>query len=286
MNEEIWKPIKGYEGYYEVSNFGNIRSIDRLVPFLHYSVHRKGRMMRLHTHRKGYLEVHLCKNGKERIFKVHRLVALAFIPNPLKLPQINHKDENPANNSVDNLEWCDNSYNINYGERNKRLSEKVGKKIYQYKSNGTLVGSYSSIRAAALKTGLKYSSIRSAALGIGHSKSAGGYIWVLSTDFNNLDCKLEEYKVSRSKQYKPLLCKDSCGNVIGFYKSLSEAHRATGLAKSTIMRYVHSKVKSPCGFWEHADLREEGYNIVTERTESVSPLTGNHVSYATYRLIE
>ena len=112
---EIWKDIKGYEGKYQVSNMGNVRS------------HTTGewKLLKQQTDSKQRTKVHL---GDPNVtINVHRLVAEAFIPNPDNLPQINHKDENRANNCVDNLEWCDNTYNLNYGTRNARASESIKK---------------------------------------------------------------------------------------------------------------------------------------------------------------
>lgn len=142
--KEIWRPIKGYETYYEISNFGNVRSVDRIVT---YSNGRKrlwkGQMMKPYKDRYGYLALNLCKNSKYSAFTVHRLVAQAFLPNPDNLPVINHKDENKTSNfvflnkdgSVDfdksNLEWCSISYNNCYGTRLKHIVEKLSKPVIQ-----------------------------------------------------------------------------------------------------------------------------------------------------------
>ena len=109
---EEWTQIPKYENY-QISTFGRIIRITgvkvkAVKPFF----------------KQGYVYVGLCKNGIQTHFRVHRLVADAFIPNPLNLPVVNHKDENKTNNRVDNLEWCDSSYNANYGNRNRKISEK------------------------------------------------------------------------------------------------------------------------------------------------------------------
>ena len=114
---EVWKKIEGFETY-SVSTMGNVRN------------DITGRVLRPVCNRKSgnYRMVVLHSNGKQHMFLVHRLVALAFIPNPNNLPTVNHKDENPSNNSVDNLEWMSRKDNNNYGTRNQRLSEsKKGK---------------------------------------------------------------------------------------------------------------------------------------------------------------
>ena len=109
-NNEIWMDCKGYNGKYQVSNMGRVWNVKS-------QTYLKGTV----TDR-GYVYVHLtAPNGKHKKERLNRLVALAFIPNPLGLPQVNHKDENKLNNCADNLEWCDAKYNANYGTRNQRI---------------------------------------------------------------------------------------------------------------------------------------------------------------------
>ena len=101
---EIWRDIEGYEGLYQVSNLGRVRS-------LNYKRTGKVQNMKLGTYPNGYKMVDLKKNNKRKAHLVHRLVAKAFIPNPNQLCEVNHKDEDKANNTVDNLEWCSHIYN-------------------------------------------------------------------------------------------------------------------------------------------------------------------------------
>ena len=126
---EIWLPIEGYEEFYEVSNLGRVRSLERTV-IKKNGVKRKvsGKILKPRVTR-GYLIVELCKNGIRRYFLIHRLVATAFIPNPDKKLCVNHLDENKQNNSVENLEWCTVQENNNYGTRTKRSSEKHKKAV-------------------------------------------------------------------------------------------------------------------------------------------------------------
>lgn len=112
---EQWKTVKGYEGLYEVSNLGNVKS-------LNYRHTGRERILKPGKVGGGYLQVQLCKNGKRKMLLVHRLVAAAFIPNPEGLPEINHKDENKTNNCVENLEFCDAKYNNSYGTHNERVA--------------------------------------------------------------------------------------------------------------------------------------------------------------------
>lgn len=120
--EEIWKDIPGYEGYYQVSNIGRVRSLDRVK---RDGIKMKGVIRKPHIDACGYHLVALIKDCKVKNTGIHRLVAMAFIPNPDNLPQVNHIDEVRSHNSVDNLEWCSVAYNQNYGHRKERSSEKL-----------------------------------------------------------------------------------------------------------------------------------------------------------------
>ena len=124
---EEWRPVVGYEGLYEVSNIGRVRSIDRYVKTCYgsYRLH-KGKVLSPGIRPDGYLVVSL----QYRMFRVHRIVAEAFLPNPDNLPQVNHKDEDKSNNRVDNLEWCTAKYNNNYGTARIRAKETAIKNGY------------------------------------------------------------------------------------------------------------------------------------------------------------
>lgn len=128
MVQEQWKPIAGYEGVYEVSNFGKVRSLDRTENWKHTTRYRKGRYLKQMVVC-GYCQLELKKNSKGKGFYVHRLVGQAFIANDYAKPKINHIDNNPLNNRVDNLEWCTQSENYNHSKAQGRNShgEKHGK---------------------------------------------------------------------------------------------------------------------------------------------------------------
>ena len=148
---EIWRDIEGYEGLYQVSNEGRVKSLQREI------LYKDGRkkvleekILRNFISDLGYYHVMLSKNGVPKRYKVHRLVAKAFIPNPDNLPIINHKDENPKNNVVDNLEWCTQGYNVRYGtmiERGRQTQfnrEDLSKEVEQYTLDGDLVETFKS----------------------------------------------------------------------------------------------------------------------------------------------
>ena len=166
--EEIWKDKKDYEGHYQVSNWGRVKSI------------KFGKEIILkQSIRHGYYYVCLSKNGIVKTYLVHCLVAEAFIDNSDNLPQVNHKDENKLNNSVDNLEWCDAKYNCNYGTRTERLSKsqingKRSKIVIQYNLDGTFVREWPSAMECE-RNGYKNTGISKCCLG--KLKTYKGYIW-------------------------------------------------------------------------------------------------------------
>ena len=163
--EEEWRPVKGYEGYYEVSNKCRIRSIERFGINRHKNgkkfVH--GKLKYTEVCNTGREVVQLSKNGINKKHPVYRLMAIAFLPNPNNYPEINHKDENPLNCSLDNLEWCEHKYNCNYGTRNRRISISKFKRVAIYK-NGVKVREFESQKEASeylrVSTGYLSSAIR------------------------------------------------------------------------------------------------------------------------------
>ena len=117
MEKEVWKPIKGFEGFYEVSSLGRVRSCPRTIsnPALPAGTQRrKGQILRPNKTYRGYYIVHLSRQGSHAQPSIHRLVAEAFLPNPKHLPQVNHKNGVPTDNRAENLEWCSAHYNMHH----------------------------------------------------------------------------------------------------------------------------------------------------------------------------
>ena len=170
---EVWKPIKGYEGLYEISSLGRVRSLDRLVKGKWGKIKLTGKILKGVKDKDGYLVITLSKDGKQKTFKIHRLVAIHFIPNPNNYKEINHKDENKENCKYKNLEWCDKKYNANYGTRNEKLSKIKGKKVNQYDLQGNFIQTYHSVKYAEKITGIKhiYDCCNC------KLKTCGGYVW-------------------------------------------------------------------------------------------------------------
>ena len=154
---EHWKPIASYEGLYEVSDLGRVKSLK----------YGKEKILKPGKDRGGYLHVDLCKDGHAKSVLIHRLVATAFISNPSNLETINHKDEVKTNNVASNLEWMSMKDNINYSQ---------ARQVQMFdKSTGELLATFPSTREAARVTGIANTHISACCLG--NRKSAGGYIW-------------------------------------------------------------------------------------------------------------
>ena len=143
--EVVRKPIKGYEGYYEIDQFGRVYSVNREI-FVNdngrkYNKPLKAKQMKQSMHTKGYKTVSLTKDGKTKTVFVHRLVAIAFIPNEHKLPLVNHKDEDKTNNCVENLEWCSVYYNRTYGKAVEKQAKKLKGKKHTKEHNAKISAS-------------------------------------------------------------------------------------------------------------------------------------------------
>ncbi|MBQ3990209.1 MAG: HNH endonuclease [Bacteroidales bacterium] len=178
--EEVWKQIQGYEGKYDISNMGRVRS---------YAQSKDGRIIKGNPDGKGYLYVKLYYTPqKYRMQKIHRLVGNHFLPNPNGYPQINHKDEDKRNNCVDNLEWCNNEYNHSYGTRDVRAGASnrccptTSKEVYSIDDSGNKTV-YKSIGEAERLTGICHSNIIAAIKKeCSTRKRAGGYRWFYSNN--------------------------------------------------------------------------------------------------------
>lgn len=152
---ETWKEIKGYEGFYEISSEGRIKSLKRAD----CKCRTKDRLLTPERLTKGYLRVRLGPRNESKKFLVHRLVAEAFIPNPDNLPFINHKNEIKTDNRVENLEWCDNDYNVHYGSAIERKIKSMQKRCCVMDSEGNILKEFSSVKEAAQFMGVDRTTI-------------------------------------------------------------------------------------------------------------------------------
>ena len=164
--EEIWRDIKDYEGYYQVSNRGIVKSLERMKRNNGGYQKIPEKILKVYDNGKGYLRVQLCKDGKVKNCRINRLVAQAFLPNPNNLPEVNHIDQDKTNNCVENLEWCTTQYNVEYSQ---------AKAVIGINKISGLILEFPSLMEAERQTGISNKHICDCLKG--RCKSAGGYYW-------------------------------------------------------------------------------------------------------------
>lgn len=182
MNKtEIWMPIQGFEGVYEISNYGNCRRAGK-------------RNIAPKIERNGYIRYHLSKDNNPTTILAHRAVAIAFIPNPNNYKTVNHKDENKSNNRVENLEWCDMHYQNTYGIGAVNRHKAKERAVLQFTKQGEFIKRFDSVSKAAQELNLNATSIHCVCKGIRRYKSTGGFVF-----------QYEENKRQRSKRVLPIV---------------------------------------------------------------------------------
>lgn len=185
--KEIWKDIKGYEGSYQVSNTGKIKSLRRAVEIIdkngksRISIYQE-KVLKQGKDPNGYKRVGLALNGKDKTVKVHRIVAQTFIPNPENKPQVNHINGDKTDNNVNNLEWCTAKENIEKafetGLKKKGKEVYNSKPVYQFDLNMNFLKRYETITEASKETKILHSGISNCCSG--RINNAGGFIWKYS----------------------------------------------------------------------------------------------------------
>lgn len=246
MTKEVWKDVVGYEGLYKVSNLGNVYS-----NYVHRNLNGGYTL-------DGYRYVGLRKNNIRKNNLVHRLVAEAFIPNPDNLPIINHKDENPHNNNVDNLEWCDYLYNLLYNDGHIRRGDKMAKHVYAYDKDGNLIAEYKSSREASRATNLSCGDISACCLNKinaykdivwSYSKLTKEDVenrfasYYKSKEFsNNIGSYVKKTKSKKVSQY------DLEGNFIQSFPSAQEAGRQLKISASLVSSVCRGEQKATHGY--------------------------------------
>lgn len=181
MEKEIWKDIEGYNGLYEVSSLGRIKS-------LNYNKTGKERILKGRDNGRGYLFVSLYKDGKSKQYLIHRLVGEAFCENPHGYREINHKDECKSNNMAENLEWCSHSYNNIYNDKAKKVGEKNSRPVFGINKVTNHIVVFSSAKEASKHLGINPSNITQCCQGKRY-KSVGNYIWQYANQKEELNEK-------------------------------------------------------------------------------------------------
>lgn len=245
---EIWKDIPGYNGRYQASTLGRIRSTDRIIIQKNgISKTVKGKVLKQFSVSSGYMYATISSEvGQFCPKRVHRLIAKTFIPNPLNLPQINHKNENKADNRVENLEWCTIDYNTYYGHRIERYSQSninnpaLSKEVNQYDLNGNYLRTFPSIAEASRFIGNNMSASR-----IGQccrhlyecGNSAYGYLWEYAT----ADNKGKSINKLKTRSF-PIYQYSRDGQFIKKWESVKKAASELKISFSNLCRaYTHQK---------------------------------------------
>jgi len=176
----IWKALPGVPGV-EVSQLGNVRTLDRVVSSEKMTCFTKGRVLKQQLNHNGYLQVRIPVDGKWVTKSVHRLVAQTFIKNPDNLPEVNHLDCDRRNNNIDNLEWCDNSYNVQYREK---FGKAQNKPVFAINLTTLEVSRFHSQNEASRELGIVRSNINDVLKGT--QKTAHGF-WFVNDDGHAVD---------------------------------------------------------------------------------------------------
>ena len=235
MKEE-WKEIPGYEGLYEASSLGRIRSMDKTIKTYNGGSYiRAGMEKKPCVNKSGYFRLNLCKDGISKSCLVHRLVAKAFIPNGSNLPEVNHINENKLDNRIENLEWCSYQYNMNWGYHNENVGRTNGKPVVQFTIEETKVKEYYSSYEASRMTGITEQSINLCCLG--RRQHAGGFRWKYAND--NTPFTSYRPRESAVVQYKN-------GNIVGRFRSIEEARSVTNI--NNISACCRSMIKTAGGY--------------------------------------
>lgn len=254
MEKEIWKPVVGYEGYYEISNLGRLKSVERMVKQGNHLRHVLERIKKQHYASDGYPAYTLCKDCKSRIVRTHLLLAKAFIPNPENKGYVDHINTDKDDFRLENLRWVtakensnnpltlqhcrENTYikevshraNMTKIERKTKTSPR---KVYQFSKDGTFIKEWFCSQEAQRDLGIYSSVIRQCCNGVRYS--AGGYIWSYDKD------KTPSYNVPTHTSAKKVWQYDTNGNLIKIWDSYTKAAKSIGMFPSNFAKYAKKR---------------------------------------------
>ena len=261
--DEIWKDIPGYETRYQVSNIGRVRSLDySFIDILGHHRFHKGKILKLHLDEHGYYKVNLYLNRDIHESFVHRLVALAFIPNPNNLPFINHKDENPKNNHVENLEWCTHKYNVNYGSHNERVSRALSIPVSQFDMEGNWIRNWPSIISVNRELGTKGNMVGDCCYdNKTDALTAKGYIWRHTKPEYGPGYKLDPTPFINPSFIKVTQFEASTGLFVKNWINMLQAAKANNLYETAILANCIGKTTRAGNYiWKYTRPEyKEGY---------------------------
>lgn len=247
----MWKPIKNYEGLYLVSSDGYIKREERKIVLPNGTIGIiKEKVLKRILGSDGYLYVTLSKNNIAKRFAIHRLVAQAFIPNPNNFPLVNHKDEIKTNPCVDNLEWCDNLYNQNYGTKIQRYIKTRAKAIDRYTIDGQYIDTWDSEKQFTTAFGYNGEGlIRAVCNHYKGRSSAYGFKWRYHDDKSDFNEIKRGYRIMQYSRF---------GDLIAEYKNAEEASKETGIYYTSIRKCAKGKQKTAGGYiWK--EVKNENY---------------------------
>jgi hypothetical protein len=256
MDKELWKPIAGYEGYFEISTLGRVKSVERYVEWCNSRRYVKERIKKLHIGAYGYPSVTLCKDGKSVDIPIHRLLARTFIPNPDNKPYIDHINTDITDYRLDNLRWvtakenANNPLTLQHCKTNtyiKQVSKKANatkvangtktapKNVFQYSKDGLFIAEYDSYSEAERCTGVNHRTI--SIVCDDNTSSAGGFLW-----FSH---KASDVKYQRRihPTSKPIIQYDKFGSFIKEWNSIREASISLGIPTGNIIRSINNEGK-------------------------------------------
>ena len=235
----IWKDVEGYENLYQVSTDGLVRSSHKGL----WEILSAGKT------KHGYYNVLLHKDGKRKNERVHRLVAKAFISNPNNYPYINHKDENPSNNHVENLEWCTAEYNSNYGTCKERIGLSNGVPILKYDLDGNFVCEYQTMTEAERVEGIDHANICMCCKG--KISNCNNFIWIYKGNEHTIQERVKRVKNLLIHPRKVEMY-DMNGNYIRTYDSVLQASKTSGDSYMIINRQLKTGIitKNAIHIWK------------------------------------
>lgn len=253
LNSEVWKDIAGYEGCYQVSNLGRIKSLDRIVVNKNcHTKHVTERILKQYNYvryKNGnkettkYLFVRLCLKNTTSNFFVHKLVATAFCVKESYHTEVNHIDENPSNNRADNLEWCTHSQNINYGNRNRKAAESIPnrREADQYTNDGKFIKRHFSISDASRETGIEVSHISACCRSL--VRCARGFFFCYAGEFNP-----KPIATKKIPEEKKVIQLSLSGEFIAKFNTIADAAKSTNSSPSNIGSTLKGERKICNGF--------------------------------------